>query len=109
MKFTYTGIEVKDLDQSIAFYRDVIGMEYLGRHKVEGTGAGEVAAFKDKDSPHVLELNWYTNSKYREGSELDHLAFECQDVRREVERLFKAGAMIGSRFEVCRRYGVGYV
>src|SRR5213592_4534410 len=94
MKFTYTGIEVKDLDKSIVFYRDVIGMEYLGRHKVEGTATGEVAAFKDKDSPHVLEMNWYPNSKYREGSELDHLAFECEDVQKDVQRLLKAGATL---------------
>ncbi|TMA00771.1 MAG: hypothetical protein E6J92_08870, partial [Methanobacteriota archaeon] len=38
MKFTYTGIEVKDLDKSIAFYRDVVGMEFLGRGKIEATG-----------------------------------------------------------------------
>jgi len=109
MKFTYTGIEVKDLDQSIAFYRDVIGMEYLGRHKVEGTGAGEVAAFKDKDSPHVLEMNWYPNSKYGEGSELDHLAFESKDVRKDVERLLKAGATLAQPVEVRPKYVVGFV
>ena len=109
MKFTYTGIEVKDLDQSIAFYRDVIGMEYLGRHKVEGTGAGEVAAFKDKDSRHVLEMNWYPNSKYREGSELDHLAFESKDVRKDVERLLKAGATLAQPVEGRPKYVVGFV
>src|SRR6266480_3561597 len=75
MKFTYTGIEVKDLDKSIAFYRDVVGMEYLGRGKIEATG-GEVAALKSAGSEHTLELNWYPDSRYRGGNELDHLAFE---------------------------------
>jgi catechol 2,3-dioxygenase-like lactoylglutathione lyase family enzyme len=56
MRFTYTGIEVKDLDESIAFYRDVLGMTYLGRHPIEATG-GEVAAFKNEGSERVLELN----------------------------------------------------
>jgi len=91
MKFTYTGIEVKDLDKSIAFYRDVVGMEFLGRGKIEATG-GEVAALKSAGSEHTLELNWYPDSRYRGGNELDHLAFECEDVRRDVDRLLKAGA-----------------
>ncbi len=81
MRYTYTGIEVRDLDRSIAFYRDVLGMEYLGRHEIEATG-GEVAALRSKGAEHVLELNWYPNSRYREGSELDHLAFECEDVEK---------------------------
>lgn len=108
MRFTYTGIEVKDLDQSIAFYRDVLGMEYLGRHKIEATG-GEVAAFKNNDSEHVLEMNWYPRSRYREGSELDHLAFECESVEREVQRLVKAGASVARPVEIRPEYVVGFV
>ena len=108
MKFTYTGIEVKDLDKSIAFYRDVIGMEYVGRSKIDATG-GEVAAFKTKGSEHVLEMNWYPNSKYREGSELDHLAFESEDVRKDVERLLKAGATLAQPVEGRPKYVVGFV
>ena len=108
MRFTYTGIEVKDLDKSIAFYRDVLGMDYLGRHGIESTG-GEVAAFKNKGSEHVLELNWYPNSKYKEGSELDHLAYECEDVERDVQRLLKAGATLARPVEVRPKYIVGFV
>ncbi len=108
VRFTYTGIEVKDLAESIGFYQDVLGMEYLGRHKIEETG-GEVAAFKAKGSEHVLEMNWYPNRKYREGSELDHLAFECDDVEAEVQRLLKAGATLARAVEVRSKYVVGFV
>ena len=108
MKFTYMGIEVEDLDKSIAFYRDVIGMEYVGQSKIDATG-GEVAAFKTTGSEHILEMNWYPNSKYREGSELDHLAFESEDVRKDVERLLKAGATLARPVEVRPKYVVGFV
>src|SRR3972149_1953065 len=108
MRFTYTGIEVRDLDQSIAFYRDVLELEDLGRHKIESTG-GEVAAFKNKGSEHILELNWYPDSKYREGSELDHLAFECEDVEAEMQRLLKTGATMARPVEVRPKYVVGFV
>src|SRR5207244_9936493 len=94
MKFTYTGIEVKDLDKSIAFYRDVVGMEFLGRGKIEATG-GEVAALKRAGSEHTLELNWYPDSRYPGCNELDQLAFECEAVRRDVDRLLTGGAPMG--------------
>src|SRR6266702_3228996 len=108
MRYTYTGIEVRDLDRSIAFYRDVLGMDYLGRHTIEATGA-EVAALRSKGSEHVLELNWYPNATYREGSELDHLAFECEDVERETRRLLGAGATLARPVEVRPKYVVAFV
>src|SRR2546426_12086251 len=91
MKFTYTGIEVRDLDKSIAFYRDVVGMEFLGRGKIDATGGG-VAALKSARSEQTLELNWDPDSRDRSGSELDHPAFEGEDVRRGLETLLKTGA-----------------
>jgi len=108
MKFTYSGVEVKDMDRSIDFYRDVVGMEFLGRKRIDATG-GEVAAFKSPGSEHVLELNYYPNSKYRGGSELDHLAFECEDVRKEMDRMLDAGATLARAIEVRPKYIVGFV
>src|SRR3989454_12721153 len=90
MKFTYTGIEVKDLDKSIAFYRDVVGMEFLGRGKIDATGGGG-AALKSAGSENTLELKWYPASRDRGGSELDHPPFECEDGRRGLERLPQGG------------------
>ncbi len=83
-------------------------MEYLERHKIGATG-GEVAVFEDKSSEHVLEANWYPKSKYREGSQLDHLAFACDDVEREVQRLLKAGATLTWPVEVGPMYILGFV
>src|SRR2546426_3599965 len=108
MKFTYTGIEVKDLDKSIAFYRDVVGMEFLGRGKIEATG-GEVAALKSAGSEHTLELNWDPDSRDRGGNELDHLAFECEDVRRGVGHPLKTGATMARAGEGRPQNVVGFV
>ena len=108
MQFAYTGIEVKDMDRSIQFYRDALGMELLDRHSIPET-RGEVAALKSKDSPQLLELNWYPNSRYRVGSELDHLAFEVKDVRKEVPQLVALGAELARPVEVRSKYIVGFV
>src|SRR5437773_9971114 len=98
MKFTYTGIEVKDLDKSIAFYRDVVGMEFLGRGKIDATG-GEVAALKSAGSEHARDLNWYRDWRYRGGNEVDHLAFGCGGVGRGGDRRLKPGATMARPFD----------
>ena len=38
-EITHVGITVSDIDRSIAFYRDVVGLEYLGRAVMEGEAA----------------------------------------------------------------------
>ena len=35
-EITHVGVTVSDIDRSIEFYRDVIGLEYLGRAVMEG-------------------------------------------------------------------------
>jgi len=67
-----------------------------------------VAALKNKDSPQLLELNWYPDCEYREGSELDHLAFEVDDVKTQLERLVKMGAQVARDVEVRSKYIVGF-
>ncbi len=44
-KFDYTGIGVRDLDRSVKFYTEKLGMELVGRHKINETN-GEIADLK---------------------------------------------------------------
>jgi len=108
VKFAYTGIEVKDMNRSIKFYTEALRMEMLDRHLIRETG-GEVAALKSKDSPQLLELNWYPESRYHEGSELDHLAFEVEDVNDQIGKLTKMGAQVARETEVRSKYIVGFL
>lgn len=49
-------------------------------------------------SEQMLELNWYPEGStyfkgpYRNGDELDHIAFECEDVERAYHELLGKGA-----------------
>ncbi len=108
MRFAYTGIEVKNMDESIRFYTEMLGMELLDRHPIPQSG-GEVAALKSKDSEQLLELNFYPDSRYDVGSELDHLAFEVGDVQGEMQRLQSQGAIMARSLEVRSRYIVGFM
>jgi len=102
MRFTlaYVGIQVRDLERSISFYRDVLGMRVVRRRRVPETG-GEWAELRSAGSKQLLELNWYPDGSkffagpYRNGDELDHIAFECEDVERAYRELLANGARAG--------------
>jgi lactoylglutathione lyase len=83
MGFRYTGIRVRDLNRSIEFYTKVLGMLVTWRMKIRETG-GEIAVLKSPRGSQRLELNWYPPRgryrRYRQGDELDHLAFSVPDV-----------------------------
>ncbi|MFQ5909473.1 MAG: VOC family protein [Thermoplasmata archaeon] len=94
-KFTYTGIRVVDLDRSIRFYNEVLGMTLLSRGKIPET-RGEIAVLKSEGSEQILELNWYAEDSpvagpYKDGEELDHLAFEVEDLDEALKYLEEKG------------------
>ena len=99
-RFVYVGVQVRDLDRSIAFYLENLGMRLRRRSRVPETG-GEWAELGSPGSRQVLELNWYPpGSKffagpYRNGDELDHIAFECEDVERAYRELLARGVPSG--------------
>ena len=83
-KFCYTGIRVKDLQESIDFYVNVLGMTLTRRHKIEQT-KGEIAILTSGDDDFELELNYYEpgsphDTPYVVGEGLDHLAFEVENL-----------------------------
>ena len=93
--FFYTGIIVRDLDRSVKFYTEVMGMKLIDRIKNPYTN-GEFAelASREGELP-FLELNWYANLKdYSNGNELDHLGFLVEDAYSELERFKRLGVEI---------------
>ena len=58
---------------------------------------GTYVELRSEGSDQQLELNYYPpgsrfHEKYIEGSELDHLAFSCDDVRRSYKKALEGGA-----------------
>jgi lactoylglutathione lyase len=94
-KFTYVGIRVTDLQKSIDFYTKILGMQIVGRSKVEQT-KGETVGLQSEKDCFVLELNYYEegspyNTKYTAGEGLDHLAFKVDDLDKTLEEAKLAG------------------
>ena len=92
--FAYTSIEVRDLERSIKFYTEKLGMKLMRRSKIAETN-GETAELRSPDGHQLLELNWYAeHNRYRSGDELDHLAFDVEDVEKALAQLKAEGVEV---------------
>ena len=84
MKFTlaHSNINVCDLQKSLDFYRNALGMEEVRRHKAED-GSFELAFISDGSASHQLELTWLRDKEgaYNLGDNESHIAFIADDIK----------------------------
>ncbi|MXR38135.1 lactoylglutathione lyase [Craterilacuibacter sinensis] len=81
MRLLHTMLRVGNLEHSLAFYQDVLGMKLLRRSDYpEGRFTLAFVGYGDETSGTVLELthNWDTAS-YALGDAFGHLAVEVDD------------------------------
>jgi len=102
-KLTYTGIRVKDLERSVAFYTKLLGMKEAGRTTIPDS-KGEVVSLVSEDGGHALELNFYGkgsryDTPYQVGEAIDHLAFQVEDLEKFLAEAKKAGAPVALRMQ----------
>ena len=82
MRLLHTMIRTGDLDRSIAFYTDVLGMRLLRRQDYpEGKFTLAFVGYGDERENSVIELtyNWGVD-RYDVGKGFGHLAIEVDDV-----------------------------
>ncbi|GGR36729.1 MULTISPECIES: VOC family protein [Streptomyces] len=73
----HVGINVTDLERSLAFYADVLGFEVIGRGAKEESGY----AFLGRDGRLVIALWQQAEGVYDSGRPgLHHLAFEAESI-----------------------------
>ena len=94
MKILHTSITVKDMEKSIQFYRDVVGLEFISRMKIPENKA-EIAFLGDKETGARLELTYWKEKKdWNEGDELDHIAFAVSNMENAMELFRKLNVEI---------------
>ena len=96
MRLLHTMLRVTDLERSIAFYTEVLGMSLLRRKDYPG-GKFTLAflGYGPESSHTVLELthNWETDS-YELGSAYGHIAIEVPDVYEACDTLAARGGNV---------------
>lgn len=102
MRYLHTMVRVTDIDQSLDFYCNKLGLKEVRRHE---SPQGRytlifLAAPEDEESgvaakaPLVeLTYNW-DPEEYKGGRNFGHLAYEVDDIYATCEKLMKAGVTI---------------
>jgi lactoylglutathione lyase len=96
MRLLHTMMRVGDLDRSIKFYTEALGMELLRQHDYPG-GRFTLAflGYGDESEHAVVELthNWDTSS-YDLGEGYGHIAIGTDDIEGACNRVREQGGMV---------------
>jgi lactoylglutathione lyase len=95
MKYLHTMVRVADLEKSLEFYVERLGLIEVNRIEVE---AGRftlvfLAAEGDTEAQVELTYNWDTHD-YDGGRNFGHLAYQVDDIYALCQRLMDAGVTI---------------
>ncbi len=95
MKYLHTMVRVADIEQSLKFYRDALGLEVLSRKEYPQGRYTLVFLAAPGDSTAQVELtyNWDPET-YTGGRNFGHLAYAVDDIYASCERLQKHGVTI---------------
>ncbi len=100
MKYLHTMVRVTDMERSLKFYCDALGLEVLSRKDNE---AGRytlafLAAPADREAQVELTYNWPapdgTAETYSGGRNFGHLAYAVDDIYATCRRLMEHGVTI---------------
>lgn len=102
MRYLHTMVRVRDIDQSLDFYCNKLGMQEVRRHESEAgrftliflAASEDVEAVRAGQAP-ALELtyNWDPED-YQGGRNFGHLAYEVDDIYETCQSLMDKGVTI---------------
>ncbi len=90
MKYLHTMVRVSDLDESLHFYCDLLGLHEVRRRDSESGRYTLVCLSSPEDDGPLLELTYNWDEKdYAGGRSFGHLAYAVDDI-----------------YEACRRFAI---
>ena len=102
MRYLHTMIRITDIDQSLDFFCDKLGMVEVRRHESQAgrftliflAASEDEASGRDSKAPLVeLTYNW-DPEEYKGGRNFGHLAYEGDDIYATCRRLMDKGVVI---------------
>ncbi|HEX2139702.1 MAG TPA: VOC family protein [Woeseiaceae bacterium] len=95
MRYLHTMVRVSDLDKSLDFYCNKLGLEELRRTENDKGRFTLVflAAPGDREAQIELTYNWDI-SEYSDGRNFGHIAYAVDDIYAVCQRLLDAGVTI---------------
>lgn len=94
MRFLHASITVRNMDESLRFYTEVLGLKFERRRPIPENHA-EIAFVKDPESGARIELtHWEGKDRFDAGEQLDHFAFEVTDLDGFLTRVRAMGVKV---------------
>lgn len=95
MKFLHSMIRVKDLDKTLYFFVDLLGLKVKSRKDYE-EGKFSLIFLESEGSDATIELtyNWDSEEEYTNGRNFGHLAFLVDDIYKTCQKLQDNGVVI---------------
>jgi len=95
MKYLHTMVRVSDLEASLAFYCDKLGLVEIRRHENQAGRYTLVFLAAPGDENAQVELTWNWNPEdYGRARNFGHLAYEVDDIYAACQRLMDGGVVI---------------
>ena len=95
MKYLHTMVRVTDLDESLDFYCNKLGLLELRRHESTGGRFTLVYLAAPGDDDAQVELTWnWDPEEYTGGRNFGHLAYAVDDIYESCQRLMDGGVTI---------------
>ena len=95
MKYLHTMVRISDIQESLHFYCDLLGLRELRRYDNEQGRFTLIFLAAEGNESAMVELtyNWDPED-YDEGRNFGHLAYEVEDIYAICQRLMDAGVTI---------------
>lgn len=84
---------MSDLDRSIEFYTQHLGLRFASRREIKQNNA-EIAFLKDEAGSAIELTHWQDKKNLTEGDNFDHIAFGVDNVEATVKKLKDNGVTI---------------
>jgi lactoylglutathione lyase len=102
MKYLHTMVRAKNLDETMAFYGDQLGLVEVNRHDSEAgrftlvflAAPDDVEAARNGSSPLVEITHNWDSEDYDGGRNFGHLAYQVDDIYELCQRLMDKGVTI---------------
>ena len=95
MNYLHTMVRVSDLDASLHFYCDLLGLKEIRRKDVPAGQFTLVFLATEPGAPEIeLTYNWDCSEHYGGGRNFGHLAYEVDDIYALCQTLMDAGVTI---------------
>lgn len=95
MRYLHTMVRISDLDESLHFYCDLLGLREIRRKEVPKGGFTLVFLATEPGQPEIeLTYNWDSDEQLTGGRNFGHLAYEVDDIYALCQHLQDNGVTI---------------